>query len=168
MVVHHTLSFAGRMETHATTDAWLAENLTKQLMASYARLDIPAVMDKVWGDVGLACLRAPGLPCLPPAACHLRPPPVPTPLPAAQVRAQLPAYEQRWRDAAPVVAGGAPAAGVPAGIDLEHVMWTDPDILFRHDINSCSLPAPRLLSIGPEARGGCMRSMTLEVRGWRC
>lgn len=46
-MIHHELSFAARME--ATNDPWLRENLTKQLMASYARLDVPAIMEKVLG-----------------------------------------------------------------------------------------------------------------------
>ena len=33
---------------------------------------------------------------------------------------------------------------------MDFVLWTDPDVLFRQDITSCSLAQPRLLSIGPE------------------
>ncbi|KAI7846312.1 hypothetical protein COHA_000149 [Chlorella ohadii] len=106
LVIRHELSFAHRME--AINDPWLRDNLTKQLMASYARLDVPAIMEKV--------------------------------IPA------LPAYERRWQE----LDSGAAARAAPRGIDLETVMWTDPDVLFRHDIDSCSLPKPRLLSIGPE------------------
>ncbi len=53
LVIHHELSFASRME--ATNDPWLRENLTKQLMASYARLDVPAIMEKVGHEAG--CTR---------------------------------------------------------------------------------------------------------------
>ena len=44
LVVKHELSFASRME--AINDPWLRDNLTKQLLASYARLDVPAIMEK--------------------------------------------------------------------------------------------------------------------------
>ncbi|KAK9840626.1 hypothetical protein WJX81_005387 [Elliptochloris bilobata] len=37
---------------------------------------------------------------------------------------------------------------------LDTVLWTDPDVLFSGDINTCSLSMPRLLSIGPEAAPG--------------
>ena len=43
-MIRHELSFASRME--AINDPWLRDNLTKQLMASYARLDVPAIMEK--------------------------------------------------------------------------------------------------------------------------
>ncbi len=43
-MIRHELSFAHRME--AINDPWLRDNLTKQLMASYARLDVPAIMEK--------------------------------------------------------------------------------------------------------------------------
>ncbi|KAI7846309.1 hypothetical protein COHA_000146 [Chlorella ohadii] len=133
LVIRHELSFASRME--AINDPWLRDNLTKQLMASYARLDVPAIMEKarrglcrglLLGDQGAN-------------------PPLPW-----QVIPALPAYERRWQK----LDGGAAARAAPRGIDLETVMWTDPDVLFRHDIDSCSLPKPRLLSIGPELRPG--------------
>lgn len=38
-----------------------------------------------------------------------------------------------------------------ATVDTDYVLWTDPDVLFYHDIDSCSLPKPRYLSIGPDA-----------------
>ena len=59
--------------------------------------------------------------------------------------AALPAYEQRWRQL-----DGGEAAAAPRGVDLEMALWTDPDVLFRHDIDSCTLPRPAVLSIGPE------------------
>lgn len=68
----------------------------------------------------------------------------------SQVIAALPEYDQRWQK----LDGGAAAAAAPKGVDLETVMWTDPDVLFRRDIDSCSLPKPRLLSIGPEVCSG--------------
>lgn len=37
-----------------------------------------------------------------------------------------------------------------SGIDFDYVLWTDPDVLFMQDIDGCSLPRPRLVSIGPE------------------
>lgn len=49
LVIHHELSFAHRME--AINDPWLRDNVTKQLMASYARLDVPAILEKA-GAVG--------------------------------------------------------------------------------------------------------------------
>ena len=48
-MIHHELSFSHRME--AINDPWLRDNLTKQLMASYARLDVPAILEKA-GAVG--------------------------------------------------------------------------------------------------------------------
>ncbi len=70
------------------------------------------------------------------------------PCPAClQAVAALPAYQRRLQQA------DSGAAAVPVDVDLNTVMWTDPDVLFRHDIDSCSLPMPRLLSIGPEVRG---------------
>jgi hypothetical protein len=35
-------------------------------------------------------------------------------------------------------------------IDLEYVLYTDTDVLFFKDIDSCSLPKPSVISIGPE------------------
>ena len=60
LVVRHNVSFAGRMEKNAGSDAWLKENLTKQLMASYARLDVPAIMEKVGGGGALGALGTGG------------------------------------------------------------------------------------------------------------
>ena len=57
--------------------------------------------------------------------------------------------QQEDGDESDTLGGGASAS---TDIDLDYVLWTDPDVLFRHDINSCSLPLPRLLSIGPEVR----------------
>ena len=39
-------------------------------------------------------------------------------------------------------------------VDREYVFWTDPDILVRGSIDSCTLAKPRVLSIGPELRMG--------------
>lgn len=75
-----------------------------------------------------------------------------------QVRAALPAYQERWRRQEEEQGDDA-APHAQAELDLESVLWTDPDVLFRQDINTCSLPVPRLLSIGPEVR--------LGVPGWR-
>jgi hypothetical protein len=41
--------------------------------------------------------------------------------------------------------------GALAGIDTDHVLWTDPDVIFYKDINSCTIPSPHILSVGPEA-----------------
>lgn len=38
--------------------------------------------------------------------------------------------------------------------DQEYVLWTDPDILFRGSIDSCTLAKPQVLSVGPELRMG--------------
>lgn len=76
-----------------------------------------------------------------------RPRPGPLDTSPPQVKKQLPAYEERW-------ARHNAEHGVPAGVDLDYVLWTDPDVLFRHDVNSCTLPAPKLLSIGPEVGAG--------------
>ena len=34
------------------------------------------------------------------------------------------------------------------------MLWTDPDVLFRSPVDGCSLPRPRLLSIGAESAPG--------------
>lgn len=161
LVIHHDLSFAARME--ATNDPWLRENLTKQLMASYARLDVPAIMEKVRAGWGLhaATVRCAGVElarryhaslfdtC--DLSCFL------------QVVAALPAYQRRWQK---TDAGAAATVG-PVEVDLDTVMWTDPDVLFRQDIDSCSLPMPRLLSIGPEVCGRerCMAGSCRQRKG---
>lgn len=44
LVVRHELSFAARMDSANAT--WVHDNLAKQLAASYARLDVPAIMRK--------------------------------------------------------------------------------------------------------------------------
>ena len=36
----------------------------------------------------------------------------------------------------------------------DYILWTDPDVIFAGDINSCTLPKPLILSIGPEAGMG--------------
>ena len=138
LVIHHDLSFAARMET--TNDPWLRENLTKQLMASYARLDVPAIMEKVWAGACMRRQRAAGVEphgyhacfhgtCA--LSCRL------------QVVAALPAYQRRWQK----TDGGTAATVGPAEVDLDTVMWTDPDVLFRQDIDSCSLPMPDRKSV---------------------
>lgn len=44
--------------------------------------------------------------------------------------------------------------GLVGRVDMDYVLWTDPDVLFYHDIDSCTLPKPRYLSIGPDALHG--------------
>ena len=39
-------------------------------------------------------------------------------------------------------------------VDKDYVLWTDPDVLFRGSITSCTLARPQVLSIGPELRMG--------------
>jgi hypothetical protein len=39
-------------------------------------------------------------------------------------------------------------------VDLDYVLWTDPDVIFLEDIDSCTLPRPRILSVGPDAAMG--------------
>lgn len=108
LVIRHELTFASRMQS--ISDPHLRDNLMNQLMASYARLDIPAIMEKV--------------------------------------EAALPAYEERWRQ----LGGSIATSALRTGVELDKVLWTDPDVLFRRDIDSCSLPMPHVLSIGPEMR----------------
>ena len=36
----------------------------------------------------------------------------------------------------------------------ENILWTDPDVIFEGPINSCTLPRPLILSIGPEVGMG--------------
>ena len=45
IVVRHEISFADRMTS--TQDPWIVQNMTNHLMASYARLDVPIIMEKV-------------------------------------------------------------------------------------------------------------------------
>lgn len=65
-------------------------------------------------------------------------------------------YEKSWggHDAHVVQVRAALAAepGDAAALDMDYVLWTDPDVLFETNIDSCSLPRPRLLSVGAEAR----------------
>ena len=39
-------------------------------------------------------------------------------------------------------------------VDREYVLWTDPDVLFRGSIDSCTVAKPQVLSVGPEMRMG--------------
>lgn len=64
--------------------------------------------------------------------------------------AALPAYEERWRQ----LGGSTATSALRTGVELDKVLWTDPDVLFRQDIDSCSLPMPHVLSIGPEVHRG--------------
>ena len=41
-----------------------------------------------------------------------------------------------------------------ATVNREFVLWTDPDVIFRGAIDSCTLAQPRVLSVGPEFRMG--------------
>ncbi len=41
-----------------------------------------------------------------------------------------------------------------AAVSKEYVLWTDPDVLFRGHIDSCTLAKPQILSVGPEMRMG--------------
>lgn len=36
-------------------------------------------------------------------------------------------------------------------LDTSFALWTDPDVLFGQDINSCTIPKPHIMSIGPES-----------------
>jgi hypothetical protein len=38
-----------------------------------------------------------------------------------------------------------------AKLDTRHVLWTDPDVIFYKDINSCTIPSPHIMSVGPES-----------------
>lgn len=175
-MVRHSVSFAPRM--HAARSG-LADDLQSHLMASFARLDIPAIMAKVsassrvcslqeqvgvlrwWGLEGVARRQRRGrqqpVGCRPPGAPGLAARSLTQLLDRPQVEAALPAYQSAWRRQAaeqggPGADGGGASSRTPEEVDLETVLWTDPDVLFRRDISSCSLPAPRLLSIGPEVR----------------
>jgi hypothetical protein len=39
-------------------------------------------------------------------------------------------------------------------VETDYVLWTDPDVVFMNNIDSCELPRPRILSIGPESEMG--------------
>ena len=41
-----------------------------------------------------------------------------------------------------------------AAVGKEYVLWTDPDVLFLGQIDSCTLSKPQVLSVGPEVRMG--------------
>lgn len=68
-----------------------------------------------------------------------------------QVEAKLPAYERRWMRNWLGLRGSMP--GVPTMIDAEHVLWTDPDVLFRQPVDTCTLPAAHLMSLGAAVGG---------------
>ncbi|GBF93900.1 hypothetical protein Rsub_06899 [Raphidocelis subcapitata] len=134
LVLPHEVSFAQRMVN--------ADSVMINLMASYARLDIPAVVEKVLER-----------------------------LPEYQRRQDESALRDPHHGSRASGSGGSGsssggggggdgggsgggAISVPRDVDLEHVIWTDPDVLFREDIDSCTLPRPPLVSIGPEIRPG--------------
>jgi hypothetical protein len=39
----------------------------------------------------------------------------------------------------------------PSAVELDYVLWTDPDVVFLQDLDSCVLPKPHILSIGPDS-----------------
>ncbi|KAL6047886.1 hypothetical protein QOT17_020015 [Balamuthia mandrillaris] len=39
----------------------------------------------------------------------------------------------------------------PEEVDMDYVLWTDSDVIFQKDLNSISLPKPRLFSMAPDA-----------------
>ena len=41
-----------------------------------------------------------------------------------------------------------------ANTSKDYVLWTDPDIIFKRHIDSCTLARPQILSVGPEMRMG--------------
>ena len=41
-----------------------------------------------------------------------------------------------------------------AAISKDYVMWTDPDVVFKDSMDSCTLAKPQILSVGPEMRMG--------------
>ncbi len=55
-------------------------------------------------------------------------------------------------DVAPIVATARAAMpGRLDNVDTDYVLWTDPDVLFYGDIDSCTLPKPRYVSVGPDS-----------------
>lgn len=46
------------------------------------------------------------------------------------------------------------ADGVWEDVDTNYILWTDPDVIFQDRIDSCTLPRPQILSVGPEFRMG--------------
>jgi hypothetical protein len=59
-------------------------------------------------------------------------------------------------------------AGGLGDVDTEYVLYTDADIMFLSDINSCSLPKPAIMSIGPEHEHGTKENtgvMYINVTG---
>jgi hypothetical protein len=55
-------------------------------------------------------------------------------------------------------------------VDMQHVLYTDVDVMFQKDINSCSLPHPKLMLVGPEFDKGVAANtgvMYLNVEKFR-
>ncbi|KAL6047879.1 Glycosyltransferase [Balamuthia mandrillaris] len=40
---------------------------------------------------------------------------------------------------------------IEENVDKNYILWTDPDVMFEKDLNSNSLPKPRLFSVAPDA-----------------
>jgi hypothetical protein len=38
-----------------------------------------------------------------------------------------------------------------AQVDTKYILWTDPDVVFYKNIDSCTIPKPHILSVGPDA-----------------
>lgn len=89
------------------------------------------------------------------------------PSPPAQASKQLPSYLRRqaargWFDRT-----RAPLPALPPTMDASMALWSDPDVLFRHDMDTCSIPAPKLVALGPEASAGWGWGQGAAV-GMRC
>ena len=42
-------------------------------------------------------------------------------------------------------------ASFVGSIDTNYALWTDPDVIFYKDIDSCTIPKPHIMSVGPDA-----------------
>ena len=57
----------------------------------------------------------------------------------------------------------------PEDVDTEHVLYADSDIIFLQDMNSCTLPSPKIALLGPEENKGRQQNagiLYLNVSAW--
>ena len=53
-------------------------------------------------------------------------------------------------------------AAVSQEIDDEFVLYTDSDVIFLRDINSCTLPKPRIMAIGPQVSSASTSTLRFD------
>lgn len=55
-------------------------------------------------------------------------------------------------------------------VDLQYILWTDPDVIFQGRIDACTLARPPVMSVGPEKRMGYAENFGViyfNVTGYR-